>query len=107
MGNVRVWAVWSLGRYFQRDVIVQEGHVVYRGGPYRWIRHPAYAGNLISYFGLGLALGGWVGAFTLLAIAFVGHVPRMRVEEAALSEALGDSYRDYAATTARLIPGVW
>jgi protein-S-isoprenylcysteine O-methyltransferase Ste14 len=104
---LRVWSVWSLGRYFQRDVIVQEGHVVSREGPYRWLRHPAYAGNLISYFGLGLAIGSWVGAFVFLAIAFVGHVPRIRVEEQELTRALGDSYRGYATTTARLVPGVW
>ena len=71
------------------------------------MRHPAYAGNLISYFGLGLAIGSWVGALVLLVIAFVGHVPRIRVEESELTRALGDAYRDYAAATARLVPGVW
>jgi protein-S-isoprenylcysteine O-methyltransferase Ste14 len=104
---LRAWAVRSLGRFFQRDVIVQEGHVVMRAGPYRWLRHPAYAGNLVSYFGLGLAIGSWVAALVLLAIAFVGHIPRIRVEETALMRALGDEYRDYAAVTARLVPGVW
>ena len=104
---LRICAVASLGRFFQRDVVIQEGHIVWRGGPYRWIRHPAYAGNLLSYFGLGLAIGSWVGALVLLAIAFAGHVPRIRVEEGELTRALGDSYRDYAAVTARLVPGVW
>jgi protein-S-isoprenylcysteine O-methyltransferase Ste14 len=104
---LRVWAVWSLGRFFQRDVVIQEGHVVWRGGPYRWLRHPAYAGNLLSYFGLGLAIGSWVGAIVLAGIAFIGHIPRIRVEEGELTRALGDSYRDYAAGTARLVPGVW
>jgi protein-S-isoprenylcysteine O-methyltransferase len=104
---LRVWSVWSLGRFFQRDVVVQEGHFLWRGGPYGTLRHPAYAGNLISYFGLGLAIGSWVGAFALLGVAFVGHVPRIRVEEAELTRALGDSYREYAATTARLVPGLW
>src|SRR5205823_9866039 len=46
---LRVWAVWSLGRFFQRDVMIQKDHVVWRGGPYRLLRHPAYAGTLISY----------------------------------------------------------
>jgi protein-S-isoprenylcysteine O-methyltransferase Ste14 len=104
---LRIWAVWSLGRFFQRDVLIQEGHVVWRGGPYRWLRHPAYAGNLISYFGVGLAFGSWVGAAVLLGVAFVGHIPRIRVEESELTRALGDSYREYAAVTARLVPGVW
>jgi protein-S-isoprenylcysteine O-methyltransferase Ste14 len=104
---LRIWAVASLGRFFQRDVVIQEDHVVWRGGPYRWVRHPAYAGNLISYFGLGLAIGSWVGAVALLVIAFAGHIPRIRVEEAELTGALGGSYREYAGATARLVPAVW
>ena len=104
---LRVWAVWSLGRFFQRDVMIQKDHVVWRGGPYRLLRHPAYAGTLISYLGFGLAIGSWVGALVWVAIVAAGYVPRIRVEEAELTRALGDSYRDYARTTARLVPGLW
>jgi protein-S-isoprenylcysteine O-methyltransferase Ste14 len=104
---LRAWAVRSLGRFFERDVIIQADHVVWRGGPYRWLRHPAYAGSLLTYFGLGLAIGSWVGAVAVAAIMFVGYIPRIRVEERELFRALGDSYRDYAGDTARLVPGVW
>jgi protein-S-isoprenylcysteine O-methyltransferase Ste14 len=104
---LRVWAVWSLGRFFQRDVMIQKDHVVWRGGPYRLLRHPAYAGTLISYLGFGLAIGSWVGALVWVAIVAAGYVPRIRVEEAELTRALGDSYRDYARSTARLVPGLW
>ena len=104
---LRVWAVWSLGRFFQRDVMIQKDHVVWRGGPYRLLRHPAYAGTLISYLGFGLAVGSWVGALVFVAVVAAGYIPRIRVEEAELTRALGDSYRDYARTTARLVPGLW
>jgi protein-S-isoprenylcysteine O-methyltransferase Ste14 len=104
---LRVWAVWSLGRFFQREVMIQTDHVVWRGGPYRMLRHPAYAGTLVSYLGFGLAIGSWVGALVWVAIVAAGYVPRIRVEEAELTRALGDSYRDYARTTARLVPGLW
>jgi protein-S-isoprenylcysteine O-methyltransferase Ste14 len=104
---LRVWAVWSLGRFFQRDVMIQKDHVVWRGGPYRRLRHPAYAGTLISYLGFGLAIGSWVGALVWVSIVAAGYVPRIRVEEAELTRALGDPYRDYASSTARLVPGLW
>ena len=104
---LRIWAVWSLGRFFQRDVMIQRDHVVWRGGPYRLLRHPAYAGTLISYLGFGLAIGSWIGALVWVAIVAAGYVPRIRVEEAELTLALGDSYRDYARRTARLVPGLW
>jgi protein-S-isoprenylcysteine O-methyltransferase len=108
LGNMlRVWAVASLGRFFQREVRIQEDHVVWRGGPYRWIRHPAYAGTLIAYFGFGLAIGSWIGAAIFATVVFAGYIPRIRVEEEELGRALGDAYREYARTTARLVPGVW
>ena len=39
--------------------------------------------------------------------ALIGVLYRIRVEERALLLALGDPYRDYAATHKRLIPMVW
>jgi protein-S-isoprenylcysteine O-methyltransferase Ste14 len=104
---LRVWSVWSLGRFFQRDVMIQTDHAVWRGGPYRWLRHPAYAGSLITYFGYGLAIGSLVGALVFVALVAAAYIPRIRVEEAELTRALGDSYRDYARNTARLVPGFW
>jgi protein-S-isoprenylcysteine O-methyltransferase Ste14 len=105
--GLRVWAVWSLGRFFQREVMIQAGHVVWRGGPYRWLRHPAYAGSLLMYFGFGLAFGSWVSAFVVAGILGFALSRRIRVEEAELSRALGEPYRAYARETARLVPGVW
>jgi protein-S-isoprenylcysteine O-methyltransferase Ste14 len=104
---LRVWAVWSLGRFFQREVMIQAGHVVWRGGPYRWLRHPAYAGSLLTYFAFGLAFGSWVSAFVVAAILGLAFVRRIHVEEAELSRALGEPYREYVRDTARLVPGVW
>src|SRR5262245_18564613 len=60
--GLRGWGIVTLGRFFRREVVVVEGQHVVRRGPYRWIRHPAYAGNLLLACGLGLALGSWVGA---------------------------------------------
>lgn len=105
--GLRSWAVWTLGRFFRREVTVEAGQRVVRSGPYRWIRHPAYTGNLLTFAGIGLALGSWVSAAVLLAVSFAGHLPRIHVEEAELERSFGVEYRDYERTTARLIPGVW
>jgi protein-S-isoprenylcysteine O-methyltransferase Ste14 len=76
-------------------------------GPYRVIRHPAYAGTLLLTAGLGLALGNWLSLALLLVVPFVGHLPRIRAEELALERSLGDAYRDYETGTRRLVPGLW
>ena len=104
---LRTWAVWTLGRFFRREVTVEAGQRLVRSGPYRWMRHPAYTGNLLTFTGIGLALGSWVSAAILLAVSIADHLPRIKVEEAELELNFGDEYRDYERTTARLIPRVW
>jgi hypothetical protein len=99
--------VAALSRYFRRDIQVAQDQLVVRAGPYAAVRHPAYAGNLLMLAGLGVALANWASLAALVVIPVAGHLPRIRVEDALLIDRLGDPYRDYAATTARLVPGVW
>src|SRR6478672_8739085 len=98
----RSWSVWTLGRHFRRDVTIEADQRVITAGPYRWVRHPAYAGNLLTYGGLGLALGSWVSAAVVLTVAFVGLLPRIKLEERTLEQAFGSAYVDYERATARL-----
>jgi protein-S-isoprenylcysteine O-methyltransferase Ste14 len=108
LGTVlRGWSILTLGTFFRRDVMVEAGQAVIRKPPYRWLRHPSYTGTLVTTFGLALAFGSWVGAVLALTIATLGHLPRIRVEEAELREGLGEAYIGYARTTARLVPHVW
>jgi protein-S-isoprenylcysteine O-methyltransferase Ste14 len=104
---LRVWSIATLGRFFRRIVVVQEGHRIVSSGPYRLVRHPAYLGNLLATAGLGLALGNWASLAILTVLPALGHVPRIRVEEGALEETLGADYASYAASRKRLVPGVW
>jgi len=104
---VRAWSILTLGTFFRRDVMVETGQAVIRKGPYRWLRHPGYTGTLVNTFGLALAFGSWVGAALAVTIATLGHLPRIRVEEAELRDGLGEAYAGYASTTARLVPGLW
>jgi protein-S-isoprenylcysteine O-methyltransferase Ste14 len=104
---IRSWAVWTLGRFFRREVTIEAGQRVVSSGPYRFVRHPAYAGNILMYAGFGLAIGSWLSAGLLLAFAIAAHIPRIRVEEAELEREFGDDYRDYERKTSRLVPGIW
>jgi protein-S-isoprenylcysteine O-methyltransferase Ste14 len=88
-------------------VTIDDSQRVITTGPYRWVRHPAYAGNLLIYGGFGLALGSWVSAAVLLAIAFVGLLSRIKLERRTLERAFGPVYVEYEPATARLIPHVW
>ncbi|MDQ2791282.1 MAG: isoprenylcysteine carboxylmethyltransferase family protein [Actinomycetota bacterium] len=105
--GLRQWAITTLGRFFTLEVRIAEDQPVIDSGPYRLVRHPSYAGALLTFLGIGLALGNWLSPAVLALVPTLGFVRRITVEEQALSAQLGDSYRRYAATHRRLIPGLW
>ncbi len=104
---LRVWAIFSLGRFFTTNVAVRAGHQVIRQGPYRFMRHPSYTGGLISFFGLGLAFANWLSLAVMFPLVCLGYVYRIRVEEKALIASLGEEYLEYSRHTKRLIPGIY
>ena len=104
------FAAWALAenRFFSSVVRIQtdRGHVVCDSGPYRFVRHPGYAGNILALFGIVLALG---SVWTLIpaAVALIIAVIRTVLEDQTLQEEL-PGYRDYARRLRyRLIPGIY
>ena len=96
-----------LGELFTTDVRVHLGQSVVDCGPYRWVRHPSYAGLILTFVGIGLALGNWAALIVLALLPTAGLVVRIRFEERALLHGLGEPYRRFAASHPHLFPGVW
>ena len=105
-----VFATWALAenRFFSTVVRIQteRGHVVCDTGPYRFVRHPGYAGNILALFGIVLALGS-VWTLVPAVVALIIAVIRTVLEDLTLQKEL-TGYRDYARRVRyRLIPGVY
>jgi protein-S-isoprenylcysteine O-methyltransferase Ste14 len=105
--GLRVWSFQTLGRYFTFILATSADQPVVTAGPYRMVRHPSYFGLLLAFTGVGLALGNWLSLLAIVTavLAALGH--RIGIEERALTAALGDPYRAYAATHKRLVPFIW
>ena len=86
---------------------IASDHKVIQDGLYRIVRHPSYAGSLLSSIGLGLAFQNGLSFAVVLLLAIAAISYRISVEEDALTTALGDEYRRYAARTKRLVPGIY
>jgi protein-S-isoprenylcysteine O-methyltransferase Ste14 len=104
------FAVWALveNRFFYSVVCIQtdRGHVVCDSGPYGFVRHPGYAGNILGLFGIVLALGS-VWALIPATVAAIIAVIRTALEDQALQAEL-PGYRDYAQRVGyRLIPTIY
>ncbi|AKF03880.1 methyltransferase family protein [Sandaracinus amylolyticus] len=92
----------TLGRSF--SILPARREVVGRG-PYRVVRHPAYACELGMVIAAGAASAWWI-ALVLGALVLLTLVPRIRAEEALLAH--DDAWSAYATRTRhRLVPGVW
>jgi protein-S-isoprenylcysteine O-methyltransferase Ste14 len=104
------FAAWALAenRFFSSVVRIEtdRGHVVCDSGPYQFVRHPGYAGNILALFGIVLALGS-VWALIPAAVASIIAVIRTVLEDQTLQEEL-PGYRDYARRVRyRLIPWIY
>ncbi len=104
---VAAWAI-SINRFFSPVVRIQSerGHVVVTDGPYRWVRHPAYAAILLGFPAASLMLGSWWSLVPLIPVTAL-ILRRTVVEDRFLQQHL-DGYAEYARRVrSRLIPGVW
>jgi protein-S-isoprenylcysteine O-methyltransferase Ste14 len=104
---IRWAAILSLKRSFTVDVAVAKDQRVVETGLYRWIRHPSYAGSLLSFVGFGLALRHWTSLAAIVVPITAAFLYRIGVEEAALRAGLGEAYAAYARRTRRLVPFVY
>lgn len=106
LGWVVILSATVANRFFTTTVRIQPGHVVQDTGPYRFIRHPGYAGAILYYAAAPLIMGSWWGLVpALMASGCV--VWRTALEDRFLHTGLA-GYRDYAARVRfRLLPGLW
>lgn len=108
VGNLlSIWAT-AVNRFYGRFVRIQKerGHVVISDGPYRYIRHPGYLGQIIFSFSSALALGS-LWALVPGSLFAVLLVVRTALEDRTLQDEL-EGYKTYTQRVRhRLIPFIW
>ena len=95
-------------RFFSGLVRIQSdrGHRVVSSGPYSCIRHPGYAGGLLTYLGTPLFLGSYWALIPAVLTTIV-LLTRTHLEDRTLHMEL-PGYSEYARQVRfRILPGVW
>ncbi len=101
------WAIVS-NPYFASTVRIQSerGHRVVSNGPYQYIRHPGYAGWILSGIALPVMLGS-LWALIPSGLTVVIFIIRTGLEDRTLRREL-PGYEEYSQNTCfRLVPYVW
>ena len=99
-----MWAARTLGRHFDMEVEVHEGHEVVDRGPFAIVRHPVYLGLGLHLLGACLATGNGLLILGTLFGAIPALFIRASAEEGLLRESLGPAYDVYARRVPMLIP---
>lgn len=103
-------ATWAMvaNKFFSAFVRIQQerDHVAVTGGPYRYVRHPGYAGGIAGNLAVPLMLGS-LWALIPGGLAAVLVIVRTALEDRTLLDEL-PGYAEYAQQTRyRLLPGIW
>jgi protein-S-isoprenylcysteine O-methyltransferase Ste14 len=97
------WASVLLGPFLLHEAAVREDHALIEIGPYRFVRHPVYAGYLALLLGSGVAsLNGCL--LLLWPVSLLGILIQAASEEQLLGERFGQDYECYVRRTGRLVP---
>lgn len=100
---LHLWGSHHLGTNLTVTISTITGHRLVTSGPFRWVRHPLYAGGMLESLGVCLLLSnyavaaGALGFWTLVII-------RTKKEEAILFDTFGEAYRNYQTRTGRFLP---
>jgi protein-S-isoprenylcysteine O-methyltransferase Ste14 len=102
-----VWALAS-NKFFSQIVRIQSdrSQAVVTGGPYRYVRHPAYVGMIMFEFAMSTLLASW---WALIAggLCAILLILRTALEDRTLQAELA-GYVDYSRQVRyRLLPGIW
>jgi len=104
---IRFLAIRTLGRHFRTIIHIRDDHTIVKTGLYRYIRHPAYLGSIISAFGVTMVFQNYLIPIIVVGILMPAVMFRISHEEAALCDHLGPAYEEYMKETWRLIPFIY
>ena len=100
-----VWARMHLADQWTSIPAINEEHRLIRTGPYKYLRHPIYAGVLAGLWGTAVVFGNLL-VLVLPLLLTIGFFIKARYEEQMMEDEFGDEYLDYKKNTKMLIPGI-
>ena len=103
---LRAWSMRTLGESYSRTLRVDDAQRVVDQGPYRFVRHPGYAGSLMIWTGFALTSRSLAVVEVVGGLLGYAYHRRVAAEEALLRRDL-PGYVAYSERTKRLIPFIW
>jgi len=91
------WSIRTISRWWRHDQLCTTG-------PYRFVRHPIYAGGvLLGATGVAFLFNSWI-ILPLPVLMYATYSVLVGKEEAMMLSVFGEEYKRYAVRTGRLFP---
>lgn len=103
---LRAWSMRTLGASYTRMLRSDKDQRVVDEGPYRLVRHPGYAGSLLTWGGFALASRSAPVMGFVIGLLSWAYQRRITAEEELLRREL-PGYAAYTDQTKKLIPFIW
>lgn len=89
--------VWASGVIFKNEVLATSG-------PYAYVRHPLYVGNILTLAGFAIASALWWAPPLVLAFLLFYYPPAIEYEDRKLHRLFGDQWSEWSAAVRALLP---
>lgn len=101
-----IWMGWT-GRYLEMAFADNEIQpILVKVGPFRYVRHPYYAGAIVEKIAAALVFASVLG-WLLVVLWSLLLLRQVRLEEMHMHRLFGREYEQYTRQSARLVPGIF
>ena len=105
--SLRMWSYYTLHKYFTFNLAIKEDHKLIQTGPYKYLIHPSYTGQLLLLFSSILFFRQWIPALLVSYYAIFRYKERVAVEEQMMETQFGEEYRQYKKNRYQAIPFIY
>ena len=103
---IRLYCRKTLKEQFSYRLQLLDTHKLIQTGLYKYIRHPAYTGDISAQLGITFALNS-ISGFMIMLFIIPCFIYRISIEEKLLISRFKEEYIEYQKKTKKLIPFVY
>ncbi|MGE5400560.1 MAG: methyltransferase family protein [Ignavibacteriales bacterium] len=100
----QIWAYKALGDNYSQDIQIKKNQILITSGPFKYIRHPQYLGQILADLGASMALLSYIVMPLVLFLEIPLIVLRAIEEERLLAKHFREKFDNYRKKTGFLLP---
>lgn len=106
-GSLRLWCYALLNDKFTYNLVIKQDHELITRGPYKYLIHPSYTGQIGMMFTYILFTKAYILLIPFFIMAFIKLPKRIQLEEQMMTSEFGEKYIEYCKMRYRMIPYIW